>query len=99
MGVGARIERYKFGQTESSAYSTHLAFENSHASPKYFPLAYHLENLKVMLSTVGEGMWDRSPGPPNHVCGKAVLTTPKKRCNMTLRDPKPPDFLPQETEN
>jgi len=45
---------------------------------KYFPLAYHLENLKVMLSTVGEGMWDRSPGPPNHVCGKAVLTTPRR---------------------
>src|SRR5258708_12387546 len=33
MGVGARIERYKFGQTESSPYLTHLAFENSHALP------------------------------------------------------------------
>jgi hypothetical protein len=34
MGVGARIERYKFGQTESSAYLTHLAFENGDALPK-----------------------------------------------------------------
>jgi len=35
-GVGARIERYKFGQTESSPYLTHLAFENSHALPEVF---------------------------------------------------------------
>jgi hypothetical protein len=36
MGVGARIERYKFGQTESSPYLTHLAFENSYALPRVF---------------------------------------------------------------
>jgi hypothetical protein len=35
-GVGAMIERYKFGQTESSAHLTDLTFENSHALPDVF---------------------------------------------------------------
>jgi len=35
-GVGALVERYKFGQTESSGHLTDLAFENSHALPDVF---------------------------------------------------------------
>src|SRR5258708_36622301 len=61
---------------------------------KYFPLAYHLENLKVMLSTVGEGMWERGPGLSESCVRKSCLDNSEKRCNMTLRDPKPPDFSP-----
>ncbi len=54
MGVGARIERYKFGQTESWAYLTHLAFENSHALPKVFSSRIPSRNRTIKLSTVGE---------------------------------------------
>jgi hypothetical protein len=54
MGVGARIERYKFGQTESSAYLTHLAFENGDALPKVFSSRIPSRNRSIKLSTVGE---------------------------------------------
>jgi len=54
MGVGARIESYKFGQTESSPYLTHLAFENSYALPRVFSSRIPSRNRTIKLSTVGE---------------------------------------------
>jgi hypothetical protein len=42
----------------------------------YFLFPYHLENLKVMLSTVGEGMWERAPGPSESCVRKSRTEKP-----------------------
>src|SRR5258706_1856922 len=63
---------------------------------KYFPLAYHLEGNVVYCrrGNVGSIAW-----PSESCVRKSCLDKSEKRCDMTLRDPKPPTALPQETEN
>jgi len=76
MGVGARIESYKFGQTESSPYLTHLTFENGDALPKSIFFSHTISKAlrQCCVLSARDGGND-GLASPNHACGKAVLTT------------------------